>query len=226
MRQQCTTLVATAAVALFFLLVLGAPRASATLTDNILYCTGANVCFNTAPGSGAYWTIDSAMNLTTSSTFDYKLTVTANNGAAGFLQDFSGQYFFGGSQLTNLAWVQNPGGWVDLAASKGGNGGSCQGNTPGAFCGATDLGGTNLALSSTPVVLEIKGNYTGTFLDPNGDWNFQIAAANNLNGTGGNAFAISIPVNGGTGVPDGGMTLMLLGGALVGLATLRRRFSA
>jgi hypothetical protein len=45
-------------------------------------------------------------------------------------------------------------------------------------------------------------------------------------GTGGdttsNPFGLLYEVNV-TGVPDGGMTLMLLGGALVGLETLRRR---
>jgi hypothetical protein len=33
-------------------------------------------------------------------------------------------------------------------------------------------------------------------------------------------------VNDGVKVPDGGMTLMLLGGALVGLGALRRKFRA
>jgi len=225
------TLVATAAVALLLLLILGAPRASAASLDNILFCTGASStsCFTTAPASGPYWKVEAAIQTNPGqSSFDFTLTVTGGfNGSAGFLQDFSGQYFFNGSQLTNLMWVQNPGNWVDLSASKAGNSGSCQGNTPGAFCGATDKGGTNLALSSTAVVLEIKGNYTGNFLDSSGEFNFQVAAANNSDGSGGNAFAISAPINGTTGsVPDGGMTVMLLGGALVGLATLRQRLRA
>jgi hypothetical protein len=205
------------------LMTLGAMPAAAD-TVSTIYCTGGNTCFTSTAGLTSYWTLTSDINLTSSSTFTYALTVSATNETnAGFLQDFSGQYFFNGSQLTNLTWVQNPGGWVDLSASKAGNSGSCQGNTPGAFCGAVDQGGTTVALSTTPVTFSITGDYTGTFLDSNGNFNFQAAASLNSDGTGGNVFAISQSVAGGT-VPDGGATLMLLGGALVGIETLRRKF--
>jgi hypothetical protein len=53
----------------------------------------------------------------------------------------------------------------------------------------------------------IKADYYGLV---NGQPNFQGQLSNNIT----------------LQVPDGGATLMLLGGALVGLATLRRRFSA
>jgi hypothetical protein len=210
---------AATVVALLFLLTMGAPRASA----DVLYCTSTS-CSGSAPSSGAYWTVNPTITLNTvAQTFDFTMSVTANNGGGGYLQDFSGQYFFGGgASVSNLAWVQNPGSWVDLAASKAGNSGSCNGNANGVFCGAVDLGGTRVALSSSPVVVELTGSYTGTFLDPSGNWHLQIAASNNSNGSGGNAFAISQDIAG--GVPDGGTTLVLLGSALVGLETLRRKF--
>ena len=206
------------------LLSLGAtPAAADTAT---IFCTGGNTCFTSNTGLTDYWTLTSTITLnTTASTFAYSLTVSETGESnPGFLQDFSGQYFFGGSQLTNLAWTANPGSWTDLSASKAGNGGSCQGNTPGAFCGANDTGGTAVALGTTPVTLSITGSYTGTYLS-NGTFNFQAGAAKNSDGSGGNVFAISQTVGNGTTVPapDGGATLMLLGGALVGLEGLRRK---
>jgi hypothetical protein len=208
------------------LLTLGAMPAAANSISNTIYCTGgSNNCFSSNAGLTSYWTITS--NMTTNpgqSSFAYTLTISSTNESnPGFLQDFSAQFFFGGSQLTNLQWTANPGNWVDLSASKAGNSGTCQGNTPGAFCGSVDQGGTLLSLANT-VTLGVSGNYTGTFLDSSGDFNFQMAAANNSDGSGGNAIAISLPLGAGGQIPDGGMTLMLLGGALVGLETMRRKF--
>jgi hypothetical protein len=227
MKRQ-SMLVAKVLAALLLLLTLGAPLASANGLDQTLYCTGASStsCFNVAPSSGQYWTVESAITLGASNTFTYTLTITGDNGATGYLQDFSAQYFVGsGASVSGLQWAQNPGSWLDLSASKAGNNGSCNGSANGAFCGASDLGGTRVLLGSTAVTFGVTGTYSGTFLDSSGNWNFQLAAANNLTGTGGgNAFAISMPVSGSNGVPDGGMTLVLLGGALVGLETLRRKF--
>jgi len=205
------------------LLTLGTtPAAADTVTT--IYCTGGNTCFSSNTGLTSYWTLTSDISLnTTLSTFTYTLTVKEKGETnPGFLQDFSGQYFFNGSQLTNLAWTQNPGNWLDLSASKAGNSGSCQGNTPGAFCGAVDQGGTLVPLGTAPVTLGISGSYTGTFLS-DGEFNFQAAASLNSDGSGGNVFAISLPLNTNGTVPDGGATLMLLGGALVGLEGLRRK---
>jgi len=150
------------------------------------------------------------------------------------MQDFSGQYFFGGgASVSTLAWVLNPGGWAGPWASKAGNSGSCQGSANGAFCaaqswnfGPTDKGaqGSFVALSSTPVIFELTGSYSGTFLDPNGNYHLQMAASVNADGTGGNAFAISQDFPG--TVPDGGTTLVLLGGALAAVETVRRRVRA
>ena len=68
--------------------------------------------------------------------------------------------------------------------------------------------------------MRIGGMYSGTF-------------ASSLLNTGGNVVAVALEDHGGltafdmqvtaTAVPDGGATLMLLGGALVGLGALRRK---
>lgn len=216
-RAKVLTLIGLVVLALS----LGTMRAAAD-TVSTLYCTGGNTCSTSKTGLTAYWTLTSDINLTSSSTFTYTLTISETGETnPGYLQDFSGQYFFGGSQLTNLAWItgDNPGNWTALDASKAGNNGSCNGNTPGSFCGAVGTGNT-VALGTSPVTFGLTGSYTGTFLD-NGTFNLQAAAGNGSNG---NAFAISQTIVAGGAVPDGGMTLMLLGGALVGVETLRRKF--
>lgn len=64
--------------------------------------------------------------------------------------------------------------------------------------------------------------FTGTFSTAGGDSNFASIDVNIV--ASGNDFALDdIHLQ---RVPDGGVTLMLLGGALVGLETLRRRLSA
>jgi hypothetical protein len=218
------TLAVVTVVTLFLLLTVGATNALA----DTWYC-GSSSCSATAPSSGTYWTVNDTMATTASTsnsgTFDFTISFTSVAGDPTVdIQDFSGQFFFGsGASVGSLTWVQNPGSWAAPSASKAGNNGSCNGSAPGAFCGA----GTGVALSGTSTdTFELTGTYTlGTFLDPNGQYALQFAAAN---GTGnGNAFAISEDFNPTTHqVPDGGMTVMLLGGALVGLEALRRRVRA
>jgi len=207
------------------LMTLGTIPASAD-TVSTVYCTGGNTCFSSNTGLTAYWTLKSDISLnTTLQNFAYTLTISETGEThPGYLQDFSGQYFSNG-QTSNLAWVagENPGNWADLSSSKAGNSGSCQGNATGAFCGSVDAGGSRVSLASGPVTFGITGSYTGNFLS-NGTFNFQAAAANNSDGSGGNAFAISQPVGAGGSVPDGGMTLVLLGGAMFGVEALRRKF--
>ena len=219
------TTMAAMLMAVLFLLTVAVPEARADLNQTF-YCTSASdtSCFDTAPLSGQYWTVETNIALTTtSSTFDFTLSVTAHsNTGAGYLQDFSAQYFFGGSQLTSLTYLQ-ANGWTDLEASKAGNSGSCNGNTPGSLCGSA-TGSSPVALGTTAKVWEVTGGYTGTFLSDD-TWHLQLAASNNSNGTGGNAFAISKDITS-HGAPDGGTTLVLMGSALVALETLRRRFIA
>lgn len=217
------TLAAAMLVALFLLLIAGATNASAST----FYC-GSTSCSATQPTSGNYWIVSDSIT-TTSTTFDFTISFTGVAGdPAAYLQDFSGQFFFNGSQLTNLAWAAsgNPDSWATPQASKAGNNGSCNGNTPGSFCAS---GTPTLLSNTTATTFELTGNYDGTFLDSNGQYHLQFAAQNTSStqgNSGGNAFAISQDFTTTGQVPDGGMTVMLLGGALVGLEALRRRVRA
>jgi len=165
------------------------------------------------------------MTLGAGSSFDFKISFASVAGdPSAYLQDFSGQFFFGGTQLTNLSLTQ-ANGWTDLEASKAGNNGTCNGNAPGSFC-ASSTGSSMILLTTSPTLFEVTGNYDGTFLASDGTYHLQFAAqnSNTTGNTGGNAFAISQDFNPTTGhVPDGGITVMFLGGALVGLEALRRR---
>jgi hypothetical protein len=104
-----------------------------------------------------------------------------------------------------------------------GNTGSFNGDGTGAFgfgvsC-VTDCQGT-----SGPVIQEIRFTVTNTTLaqveTPNANGNVFVADIA-IGGVSSNTGPVDS--EGPASVPDGGMTLMLLGGALFGLETLRRR---
>jgi PEP-CTERM motif len=215
------------AIGAAFLMLGGARVAKAD--SFTLYCTGGNTCFTSNSGLTSYWTLQSTIGLT-AGTFDYKLDVSETGEAnPGYLNDFSGQLFFGsGAGVSGLAMPENPGSWTNLQASKAGNNGSCNGSANGAFCASDDTGleGTPVALGTTPVEFEVTGDYTGTYLS-NGTWNFQAAASLNNNDSRGNVFAVSLPVGGGgggtTSVPEPSSGLLMLGSGLVALGVFGRR---
>src|SRR5690349_15250935 len=166
-----------------------------------LYCTGGNTCFTSNSGLSSYWTLKSTITLG-AGTFDYKLDVSETGESnPGYVNTFSGQFFFGsGASVSGLAMPENPGAWTDIADSKAGLNGTCNGSATGAFCASDNVAtqGTPVKLGTTPVEFEVTGNYTGTYLS-GGTWNFQASASLKSDDSGGNVFAVSQTVgNGGT----------------------------
>jgi hypothetical protein len=207
---------AVGSVMALFLLSVGAQKALA----DILYCTAnsATGCSTTAPASGDYWTVTNTLNAS-GGTFTDTFSVAGPGSylTAFSLTEFSGtvsnpQYASGGSN-----------GWTDIEASKtNGGAGSCTGNDTSAFCGS-DSGSSPILLSSTPTTFVITGSYTGSILST---YTLQLFSSLTADPTSHNVLAISQDIQGTPSVPDGGMTVMLLGGALVGLEALRRRLRA
>src|SRR6185437_2204574 len=141
-------LFAAAPVVALLLLTAGAQRASA----DTWYC-GATQCSSSVPASGNYWIVNDTMTLGAGSSFDFKISFASVAGdPSAYLQDFSGQFFFGGTQLTNLSLTQ-ANGWTDLEASKAGNNGTCNGNAPGSFC-ASSTGSSMILLTTSPTLFE------------------------------------------------------------------------
>jgi hypothetical protein len=209
------TLAVVTVVALFLLLAVGATSASAnTLTFNLTsdHCTGG--CL---PAGGSAGTIV----LTDTGTGTVSVSVTLGSAfkfvSTGFQTDF-------GFNLTGTPTITYSGVTSGFAATGGSpqSAGSLMMDGTGSFqygvtCTACGSGGSNP--QTGPLNFTISGTGLSTA-------SFTTNGANQY-------FAVDILGQGNTGavdaslaptVPDGGMTLMLLGGALVGLETLRRKF--
>lgn len=221
MKRQSLMLAATAMVALLLLLTLGAPLASAdTFTSTI---NTGNSGLSGYPGP--YGTV--AIDLTSSTT----ATVTFTTNSPYLMGD-------GGSAALNVNATT-----FTATGIMGTNAGT--GFTPGPFSTASGnedgFGNFNLQINSFDGFTHASDTITFTLTDTSGTWSSaaDVLIANALgNDAGIHVFVCATtPCNasqntGVTGfaaepsgsVPDGGMTLMLLGGALVGLETLRRKF--
>jgi len=224
MKRKCMTLVATVLLALLFLLTMGAPTASA---DSFTFdLTTGNTAI--AGFTGAYATV--TVDLTSSTTATITFSSLTNSGNIYLMGD-------GGTVGVNV----NAGSWT-LSGTTGSNGGT--GFTPGPYSnggsGNEDgFGSFNQTINSFDGFTHSSDTVSFTLTDTSGTW---LSAANVL---GANAdgflaaahiFVTSSPANAANGAlatgfatgtvnaPDGGMTLMLLGGALVGVETLRRKF--
>jgi hypothetical protein len=232
-------LAATTVGALLFLLTLGAPSASAD-TFNFTSCHISNGNNGLAcPPAG---TVFGTVTLTTSGT-GVQFDVVLSDGnrfvetGAGGGELFLFNDILPGSTITGITATLN-GTTVTTGAG---------GTIPGGFSGFTNL---------SPVMADGTGTWTGSVectvaADCNGgstpdinDLHFTVTNATLAqleNGANTNRFVADIlcgptvtgcagltgPVDAnGPNVPDGGMTLMLLGGALFGLETLRRRIWA
>jgi hypothetical protein len=214
------TLAATAVVALLFLLTVGAPSASA----DIVYQLTSDHCTEGCGGDGHLF---GTITLHDVSTGVVLVSLSLNDGSQLVDTGFQAAIGFNliGNPTINLDSISNTN--FSLVSSSAG---ALQidgfGNFEYGLKCATCNGG------STPQGSTISF----TLSDGSG---FSAASFNELSTGSGSEhpfFAVDIlsGITGKTGpvdattttVPDGGMTLMLLGGALVGLESLRRRLRA
>lgn len=223
MKRNVMTLAATGLVALLFLLTVGAPRASA---DTLTYQLTSDHCTNSCGPAG---TVFGTITLTDVSSGVVQVTISLNDGSQ--LIDVGGSKGLGAAIGWNL--IGNP--TITLTSISNTNF-SLESQNAGAIhvdgFGTFEYG--LQCLICTGASNPQGSTLSFTLSDGSG---FSTASFNELS-TGGSPsafFAVDIisGINGNTGpvdasgqptVPDGGMTLMLLGGALVGLETVRRKF--
>jgi hypothetical protein len=200
-------------LALLSLLTLGASLASAdTFTITSDHCSGTGGCLGTATSAGTISVTDVSSNVV-------KISVSL---ASGFT-------FHSGGQDVDFGFNLDPNQTITYSG------------LPSIFTlpggGTTQSAGTLHADGFGDVEYGVKctGDCTGS-TGPS-SLTFTITgtslSASSLQffvldvfsaGTGNTGFVDA--TRGGTSVPDGGMTLMLLGGALAGLETLRRKLQA
>ena len=211
-------LAATTVVALLFLLTLGASLASANVVTFSLtsdHCGGFNTdnsgCL---PAGGSAGTI-TLTDVTGGVSVDVTLGSAYKFVSTGFQTDFG----FNLTGSPTIAFSGVTAGWTPNGTTAG----SLMMDGTGTFqyglvCTVCSNGGSNPQTGPLDFTITGTGLSTSSF------------TTNSL----GQYFAVDILGQGVTGavdasgptttVPDGGMTLMLLGGALVGLESLRRKF--
>jgi len=224
------TLAATAALAAVFLLTMGAPVA---LADIATFTLGTG-----NPGISGY--AGPYATVTINRTDSTHATITFTSDTVG-----GNMYRLGDGGSVGV----NVNGSFSLGAINGYSASSLF--TPGPFSSGSGnedgFGSFNLTItdsdgmnnSADQVVFTLSATGTNSWasaenvLKPNED-GYSVAAhifvwdgGSTPQGTKPNgALATGFAADGGTSVPDGGVTLMLLGGVLVGLETLRRKLSA
>jgi hypothetical protein len=220
MRRQRMTLVATAAVALLFLLTMGAPRASADITSYTLTTGnsgGLDCC------SGPYATV--TVNLTSSTTATITFDSLTNGGYTYLLGSNNAVAVNVNATTWSVGAISGTIAFSPLNKQSLSDGGAATMDGFGSF---------NQSISAFDGYPNSWTEIVFTLTDTSGTWS---SAANVLSGgiAADHGFACVAPCTvsegafatgyaGNAVVPDGGMTVMLLGGALVGLATVRRRF--
>ena len=220
MKRDRMTLVATMVVALLLLVTVGASRASA---DTITYTLTAGNVSGLGCCSGPYATV--TVDLTNSTTANITFDSLTNGGYI---------YLMGGQ---NGAAVNSNG--TATVSNFGGSNSLGGGFSPGTLSdgGSGTMDGFGNFSNTISVFDGFKSSYTEitfTLTLASGTWS---SAANVLSGNIAaiHGFACVLPCTstsgafatgyaGNAAVPDGGMTLMLLGGTLVGIETLRRKF--
>lgn len=222
MKRQSLMLAVAAVAALLFLLTLGAPIASADSTSFTL--TNSNLGSSFA---GPFGTV--TVDLTTSTTAT--ITFTAGSGYV-FLDGGIGDV-----NVNATSWTIGTFSGITCAST------GCDGGSANAIDG---FGSFNQTVNSKGGFGDNVTTFSFVLTDTGGFWSSATSVLS-ANSTGGDVAAHIAPISLGgacTGfasdgttssttapngctpsVPDGGETLMLLGGVLVGLETLRRKFS-
>ena len=227
MKRNNMTIAATAVVALLFLLTVGAPHASAdTFTFTSCHITGG--CPSTGFGTVTLTQSGTSVNFDVVLSNGNRFVETGAGGNSLFLFNDA----LSGSTITNIIATLN-GATVTISGGLSGatNQPAIMADGTGTFTAqvfctvASDCNG-----GSAPNINDLHFTVTNATLlqleTANGNGNLFVAdilcgltqtgCTNGLTGP----VDVSVPPS----VPDGGMTLMLLGGALVGLETLRRKF--
>jgi len=211
-------LAATTVAAWLVLLTTGASRASASIVTYSLtsdHCSGGG-CLGTATSAGTITTTDVSGGV--------QVNVTLNPGfqfvSTGFQTDFG----FNLAGNPTISYTSVTSGFAATGGSPQ-SAGSRMMDGAGTFeygvtCTACGNGGSNP--QSGPLNFTISGVSTSSFELSSGNAANYFAA--DVIGAGGRTGAVDASVPN-TSVPDGGMTVMLLGAALAGIETLRRRLS-
>jgi hypothetical protein len=231
MKQKRTTL----AVAFLLLLTMGAPSASADILTYTL--TQGNASPGLACCTGPYAQVDVNRTSTTTATITF---TSLTNGGYIYLLGASGT----ADLNVNGSYTLGP---VTESNSISGFTPSWKDNKPG---NVSAFGTFNLSLNNDGGFTDSATSISFTLTDTSGTWTSaagvltpnpdgQIAAVHGFAcaepGCSTSTTATAAPkassgaaytgfASGAQVVPDGGMTLMLLGGTLVGLETLRRKF--
>jgi hypothetical protein len=209
-------LAATTVVALLFLLTLSASHASAAMLTFQLtsdHCGGTNGCIPVDGASAGTVTITDGIagvvNVSVALNTGYQLINSGFDASFGF--NLSGDPSITYSNIVTAANFTIPGGNPQSKQSLHMDGtGFFEYGLDGIGSGGSDPLGSSLTFTLTAAGLS-----TGSF-EKNTDLQYFAVDVIGPNGNTGGVDAST--------VPDGGMTLMLLGGALVGLESLRRRF--
>jgi hypothetical protein len=228
MKRHFMTLGAAVA-ALVFLLTLGAPQASADTATFTITNSNLGSGFN-----GPFGTVTITLVNSTTADVTFQAQDSGVSGSAAGYQFIDGSAAdlnvngsfsvgsFGVSQLATFH-TNDPTAWTTSSGQVDGFGVfNLQINTQNGSGSASD--------QITFVLTATNGNFwtsAANVLSPNGNGNEVAAHIATCSGTPCNisntgaftGFGSQTP-----SVPDGGMTLMLLGGALVGLETVRRKF--
>lgn len=213
------TLAAATAVALFLLLTVGTQRASADVYTFQLtsdHCSGTGGCLPDGASAGTITVSDVSSGVVS-------VSVVLNSAYKFVSTGFDADFGFNLSSNPTVTYSSVATGFTPVANPE--SAGSLHMDGTGYFeygvnCTACGSGGSNPQSGPLTFSLSGSGLSAGSF-EQNAD---------------GQYFAVDLLGQGNTGAvdastrtttaPDGGMTLMLLGGALVGLEALRRRVRA